>query len=230
MHPYETIRTEMLRRINDQTWPAGHTLPREDDLAEEFGVARGTIRRALSSLSEAGLIERKRRAGTRVVDRRGHRSTLTIPIVRHEIEARGAVYGYRRICVDDGASSPLDQALFKGAPLRHVRCLHLSDGKPFQLEDRFINLDTVPEAADAPFDTVSPNEWLVQRAPYSFIRTALRAELAHAIDQTHLGLTESEPVFVIERQTRFRDSPLTSVRLSHAASAFQIVTESGDLV
>ncbi|HCR67390.1 MAG TPA: hypothetical protein DIW38_12925 [Oceanicaulis sp.] len=146
------------------------------------------------------------------------------------MEARGAVYGYRRICVDDGASSPLDQALFKGAPLRHVRCLHLSDGKPFQLEDRLINLDTVPEAADAPFDTVSPNEWLVQRAPYSFIRTALRAELAHAIDQTHLGLTESEPVFVIERQTRFRDSPLTSVRLSHAASAFQIVTESGDLV
>ena len=40
MHPYESIRTEMLRRINDQSWPAGFTLPREEDLAEEFGVAR----------------------------------------------------------------------------------------------------------------------------------------------------------------------------------------------
>ena len=115
MHPYESIRTEMLRRINDQSWPAGFTLPREEDLADEFGVARGTIRRALASLSEAGLIERKRRAGTRVVDRRGHRSTLTIPIVRHEIEARGGRYGYQLICVDEAAASPLDPALFEGA-------------------------------------------------------------------------------------------------------------------
>ena len=230
MHPYESIRTEMLRRINDQSWPAGFTLPREEDLADEFGVARGTIRRALASLSEAGLIERKRRAGTRVVDRRGHRSTLTIPIVRHEIEARGGRYGYQLICVDEAAASPLDPALFDGAPLRHVRCLHLSDGKPFQLEDRLINLDAVPEAADETFETISPNEWLVQRAPYSFIRTALRAERAHQIDQDHLGLEAGAPVFVIERQTRFRDAPLTAVRLSNRADEFEIITESGDLL
>ena len=38
MHPYESIRTEMLRRINDQSWPAGFTLPREEDLAEGGGA------------------------------------------------------------------------------------------------------------------------------------------------------------------------------------------------
>ena len=150
--------------------------------------------------------------------------------MRHEIEARGGQYGYRLICVDEAAASPLDKTLFEGAPLRHVRCLHLSDDKPFQLEDRLINLDAVPDAADETFDTISPNEWLVQRAPYSFIRTGLRAELAHQIDQDHLGLKAGAPVFVIERQTRFRDAPLTSVRLSNRADEFEIVTESGDLL
>ena len=111
-----------------------------------------------------------------------------------------------------------------------MRCLHLSDGKPFQLEDRLINLDAVPEAADETFETISPNEWLVQRAPYSFIRTALRAERAHQIDQDHLGLEAGAPVFVIERQTRFRDAPLTAVRLSNRVDEFEIITESGDLL
>ena len=41
MHPYESIRTEMLRRINDQSWPAGFTLPREEDLAEELSSKEG---------------------------------------------------------------------------------------------------------------------------------------------------------------------------------------------
>lgn len=230
MHPYEAIRAEMLRRINDRTWPAGFTLPQEEKLAEEFGVARGTVRRALASLVDAGLIERRRRAGTRVVDRRSHSSTLTIPIVRHEIEARGAQYGYQLIA--RGAADPRvdPESTFGGASLLHVQCLHLSDGQPYQFEDRLINLDAVPEAGAEPFDTVSPNEWLVAQAPYSSIRTVLRAGLASEADITHLQLSAGDPVFVIERQTRFRDAPLTSVRMSHPAARFQISTQTDDLV
>ena len=230
MHPYEAIRAEMLRRINDRTWPAGFTLPQEERLAEEFGVARGTVRRALASLVDAGLIERRRRAGTRVVDRRSHSSTLTIPIVRHEIEAHGAQYGYRLIASGPAPADADRDNTFGGAALLHVQSLHLSDGRPYQFEDRLINLDAVPEAASAPFDSVSPNEWLVAQAPYSSIRTVLRAALAEPADLKHLQLSAGDPVFVIERQTRFRDAPLTSVRMSHPAARFQISTQTDALV
>jgi len=229
MHPYEAIRAEILRRINDQTWPAGFTLPQEEKLAEEFGVARGTMRRALSSLVDAGLIERKRRAGTRVVDRRSHSSTLTIPIVRHEIETKGARYGYRLIETELVDAIDPDAALFGAARLRRVLCLHLSDDAPYQLEDRLINVDAVPEAERETFTQISPNEWLVQRAPYSSIKTVLRAEQASHSDQTHLGLDAGTPVFVIERQTRFKDAPLTAVRLSHPADRFEISTQTSEL-
>ena len=89
MTRFAAIRDEMLRRINDGDWPVGHELPTEPQLAQEFGVARGTIRRAMDALSDQGLILRRKRAGTRVAARQGHASRMTIPIVRLGIEARG---------------------------------------------------------------------------------------------------------------------------------------------
>ena len=229
MHPYEEIRAEILRRINSRDWPAGFAVPHEEKLAEEFSVARGTVRRALASLVDAGLIERKRRAGTRVVGRKSHSSTLTIPIVRHEIEAGGRRYGYKLLQSGPcGADRDL-QGVFKGAPLQHVLCLHLSDGTPYQLEDRLVNLSAVPEAGAQDFSEISPNEWLVRRAPYSSIRTTLRAEPATGADARYLKLRKGEGIFVIERQTRLKTVPLTFVRMSHPASRYQIITETDDL-
>ncbi len=229
MHPYEEIRTEILRRINSQAWPAGFSVPHEEKLAEEFNVARGTIRRALSSLVDAGLIERRRRAGTRVVGRKAHSSTLTIPVVRHEIESGGHVYGYKLLSCEMGGAEMDDAAVFGDAPLRHILSLHLSDGRPYQLEDRLLNLSAIPEAREADFSELSANEWLIARVPYSSVRTTLRAEAATATDARHLKLKRGEPVFVIERQTRLDGEPLTQVRMSHPAASFHMTTATDDL-
>lgn len=228
MHPYEEIRTEILRRINSQAWPAGFAVPHEEKLAEEFGVARGTIRRAMATLVDAGLIERRRRAGTRVVGRKSHSSTLTIPVVRHEIESGGHAYGYKLLESGLCDRSKDDQGLFADAPLRHIISLHLSDGRPYQLEDRLVNLAAIPEARDADFSTVSPNEWLIARVPYSSVRTTLRAELPNADDAKYLKLQRNEPVFVIERQTQLNGNILTLVRMAHPANSFQMITATDD--
>lgn len=224
MHPYEQIRAELLRRINTRAWPAGHSIPHEEKLAEEFGVARGTVRRALAGLVDAGLIERRKRAGTRVTGRKGHSSTLTIPLVRHDIEEGGHAYSYRLLS-DEMVRSGADDPFFAVAELRHICCLHLSDEVPFQLEDRLINTDAVPEAKTADFSAISPNEWLIQQVPYSAVRTILRAGSASKADSVCLDLTKAEPVFLVERQTRLDEVPLTRVRLSHPASRYEIVTQ-----
>lgn len=228
MHPYERLRSEFLRRINDLTWAPGTSVPHEEKLAEEFQVARGTVRRALSSLVDAGLIERRKRAGTRVVDRKSSRSTLTIPVIRHEIESQGSQYRYQLLNSDILKSDEHD--VFGNVPVRHLLCLHLKDGAPYQLEDRYLNLTAIPDATEADFSKENPNEWLIARVPYSSVRTTLKADLASALDQTHLCLGASEPVFVIERQTQLKTDILTHVRLSHPASRFQITTKTKDLL
>ena len=60
------VHTELLRRINDKEWRPGSMLPNETDLAEEFGCARTTVNRAMRELADAGILDRKRKAGTRV--------------------------------------------------------------------------------------------------------------------------------------------------------------------
>lgn len=213
MHKYEKIRLELTRRINSQAWPVGASIPHEDELAEEFGVARGTIRQALSSLVDAGYLEKKRRAGTRVAYPKDHASTLRIALVREQVEQGGHTYGYRLLkdSIEDG--------------IRRVLCLHLRDDAPYQLEDREISLTGIPSAVAADFSQISPNEWLLQQQPYSRVQTVLKASAPNRNDRKHLELPRDEPVFLVLRETYLEEVWLTRVRLSHPASSYSVRME-----
>lgn len=214
VHKYEKIRLELTRRINSQAWPVGTSIPHEDELAAEFNVARGTIRQALSSLVEAGFLEKKRRAGTRVAYPRDHASTLRIPLVREQVEQGGHSYGYQLI---------KDEA---GDEVRRVLCLHLRDGAPYQLEDREMSLSGIPGAATADLSRISPNEWLLLQQPYSRVHTELRSSAPNRHDSKYLDLARAEPVFLVLRETYLDDVWLTRVRLSHPASTYAIQMDS----
>ena len=214
MHKYEKIRFELMRRINSRRWPVGTKIPHEEELAAEFGVARGTIRQALSSLVSAGFLEKKRRAGTRVAYPNVYASTLRIPLIKEDIERSGGTYHYRLLRDESERSE------------RRILCLHLSGDTPYQLEDRLIDLKNVPLAASADFSEISPNEWLVQHQPYSSVTTGLSAASPSKADRKYLKLGAAEPVFVMQRQTSLGAQLLTDVRLSHAAGTYSITTES----
>lgn len=59
----ETLRA----RLADGTWPVGTRLPGEHALSDELGVGRNTIREALRSLVNAGLLRARRGDGTYVI-------------------------------------------------------------------------------------------------------------------------------------------------------------------
>ncbi len=89
LQSWEAIRAEVLNRIRTRVWPPGALIPSEEALAEEFGCARATVNRALRELADAGVLERKRKAGTRVAALPVRKATLDIPVIRQEIAARG---------------------------------------------------------------------------------------------------------------------------------------------
>jgi DNA-binding transcriptional regulator YhcF (GntR family) len=62
--PYEQVRSELARQINDRTLAVGTKLPTVRKLADELGIAPNTIARSYRELEEAGLIETRGRAGT----------------------------------------------------------------------------------------------------------------------------------------------------------------------
>ena len=159
---WRDIRDELSRRIAAREWQPGAAVPGEEALAAELGAARATVNRALQDLARAGIVERKRRAGTRVALHPVREARFVIPLVRQEIEAKGAAYGYRLLgceAASAGGETRVRLGLGRRAPMLHVRCLHFADGAPYQYEDRWINLVAVPAAGKVSFDAVSPNEW-----------------------------------------------------------------------
>ncbi|MBI3492036.1 MAG: FadR family transcriptional regulator [Acidobacteria bacterium] len=60
----EAIADRIRVLILDRTFPAGRPLPGERDLAERFGVSRGSVRDAFRTLETIGLIETRHGQGT----------------------------------------------------------------------------------------------------------------------------------------------------------------------
>ncbi|GHC50654.1 GntR family transcriptional regulator [Neogemmobacter tilapiae] len=215
---FREVKAEILRRITQGIWPPGSLLPGELALAEEFACARATVNRALRELDEAGLLDRKRKAGTRVRLAPLRQARFEMPIVRLEIERTGARYRYVLIKKEllpapDWLAARLH--LGQGSTALHLLCLHLADGQPWQLEDRWINAQALPQVLDQDFHHEGPNEWLIRAVPYSEVEVSFLAAAAAAEEVTHLGFDPGDPVFRVERMTWWQSVGITHVTLSH---------------
>lgn len=218
MKGWEDIKAEVLRRIRLRQWPPGALMPTEEELAQEFGVARATVNRALRELAEAGVLERKRRAGTRVAMLPVRKATLDIPVIRLEVEARGQAYGFQ-VLKQAFMEPPVPLAsrlgLGPGIKLLYLETLHLADGKPFAHEVRWLNSEVLPRPMPD-FQAQSANEWLVAHVAYVTGDIAFTAEGASPREAAVLGVPTGAALFITERMTWTTESPITFVRLAHA--------------
>ncbi|MEU7665319.1 GntR family transcriptional regulator [Streptomyces lincolnensis] len=64
---FQRIADELRGRMADGTYPLRSFLPSQRDLAEELGVSRDTVQRALRELASEGWIESRQGSGSRVV-------------------------------------------------------------------------------------------------------------------------------------------------------------------
>ncbi len=224
---WQSVQDEVLRRIHAREWKPGDQIPNESDLALEFGCARTTVNRALRALAENGLLDRRRKAGTRVAAHPVAKATLDIAVIRQEVEARGQRYTYQRMArAEKVPPTTISTALqvAQASPLLHVRALHLANDTPYALEDRWINLDVVPRAQNEAFLYVSANEWLLQNAPYTHGQIAFSAVNATSEDADTLDCAPKEALVAVDRITWDRAQSVTKVRILYGAG-HQLTTQ-----
>lgn len=213
---YRDIKADILRKITMGDWSPGASIPNEIELAASFGVARATVNRAMRELAEEGIIERKRKAGSKVRMSPLRRARFDIPLVRREIENQRQSYRYALISSTvQGAPDWLRARLNLDTTTEvlHLVCMHFADGSPYQFEDRWINLGLLPEAREANFSTVGPNEWLVAAVPFSDAEISFSAATADQTLANHLGCSPGDALFQLERSTWWQDQAVTYVRL-----------------
>jgi len=214
---WQDVQSEVLNRISSRQWKPGQLIPNEVALAKEFGCARTTVNRALRTIAESGLLDRKRKAGTRVAKNPIRKAVLNIPIIRQEIEDQGQAYSHTLI------SSKLKQPpadirarmkLVANAKALHLITLHMSNQHPYVCEDRWINTAAVKDINSVDFTTTNANEWLVANAPFTHADISFSALQADCELVEQLGAKHNDALFVIERTTWQHETSITSVRLT----------------
>jgi GntR family histidine utilization transcriptional repressor len=181
-------------------------------------VARATVNRALRDLAEAGVLERKKRAGTRVAELPVRRARLEVPVIRLDVLGRGLAYDFQ-LLADRLAPAPVPVTARLGLPeglvMRYLETLHLAAGRPFVLESRWLNPEVLPDPAPD-FAAISVNEWLVTQVSLIAGDIAFTAEAASPREAEAMGVAPGTAMLVAERTTFGPRGPVTLVRLTHA--------------
>lgn len=216
---WRDVRDYMRDQILKSEFRPGEKLPRDEDIARQLDCARSTVHRAMQSLADDGLIERRRKGGTIVNPNPITRTKLDIPISRLEIEQRGHAYRHHLIDTKQTkAKAPFSARLGvqDGHPLLRIRALHLADGHPYIFENRWVSLKTTSEILDVDFSQISANEWLVRNRPYSRCDVQIFAAETTAEEAVFMETKAQTASLVLERTTWIDNDLITHVRAVHA--------------
>jgi GntR family transcriptional regulator, histidine utilization repressor len=219
----ERIRLEIEARIASGDWPPGHRIPFEHELVTQYDCARATVGKALTALVRAGLLERRRKAGTFVAYPHVQSAVLDIPDIGKAIAERTGSYRFDLLTSHIRRNDGLCGNFVGGTNLRHVTGIHQGQNGPFAFEDRLISLACVPDAAEADFTTLSPSAWLIQSVPWSQARHRISAIGANAEVSTHLAIPRHTPCLLVERWTWRTGTPVTYVCQTFRGDRFDLV-------
>lgn len=223
---YKQIRLNIERRILTGEWPPGHRIPFEHELMVRYGCSRMTVSKAIAELVQAGLIERRRRAGSFVRRPQLLSAVLKIADIRAEITALGRSYRYELTACKRRAAKKADLdrlRIPRAGEVAAITCRHFADGVPFATEDRLINLDAVPEAATADFTKEPPGTWLLEHVTWTQAEHNISAIAADRTAAAALGIAIGAPCLVVERHTWRAARTLTAVRLVYPGEAHRLV-------
>ncbi len=222
---YEQIKVFITHKIQDGSWAAGHRLPSESELVAQFRVARMTVNRALRELVEQGRIVRVAGVGSFVAENKPQSTLLQIANIASEIRDRGHDYRCEFLTAERIAAAP-DVAVWldlrPGESVFHTVCLHLENGIPVQLEDRYVNPRAVPDFLDQDFSVIPPSEYLVRNVPFDQIEHLVDAVLPTAEQAERLAMPLTDPCLLLTRRTWTRTVPVTLVRCLHPASRYRL--------
>lgn len=223
---HQRIVVDIEGKIVSGEWPVGHRIPFEVDLAKHYGCSRMTVNKVLTQLARAGLIDRVKKSGSFVSQPQAHSAVLEINDIRKEVESLKLAYSFALTRRVRRKATGADRVLLDvpaGASVLALTCLHLASNKPFCLEERLISLDTVPGAATADFDTITPGQWLLREVPWSSAEHRISAAGSDAETSKALAVPANTACLVIERRTWSGAGPVTQVRFTYPGDRHALV-------
>ena len=219
------------RGIADGRFAAGEKLPGEMEIAETYRVNRHTVRRALATLAERGLVRAERGSGTYVETQRlayplRSRTRFSEIVGAGGQEPRGQLID----ASEDFATREVarELGLKTGTPLIRIEALRLADRTPICVSTTWLSAERFPDAGRIFGSARSMTKLLAHYGIRDYRRASTRitAAVADATDAARLDLGLGRPVLVVDSTDVDLDGkPLVTKRSRFAAERVEFLVE-----
>jgi len=230
----ESSFTPLYHRLQDAirfTIDEGHlrpddVLPPERDLAAALSVSRVTIRNAIRSLVEEGLLVQRQGAGT-FVSRRIELTMKALTSFSEDVRARGMNPEYKMLDRHTGPALPIEAEMLDlkpGTPVTRLYRVRSANKKPMCIELTCLAATVLP--ADTPFGD-SLYSYLAQKNMRpERAQQRLRAELLDMEHARLLGVPAGAAgLFIEQRSYTAAGRPVEYVQSHYRGDSYDFVAE-----
>lgn len=202
---YAQVKALLTRRIASGEWKPGVMIPNEFQLAAEYDVSQGTVRKALVALEGAGLIVRHQGRGTYVAQHTRERSLFhffrIVGLDDQRREPWSRVLGFKT--VKASVDTALKLGVEKGAPLHLISRLRDINNIPAIVEEIYTPVKMMPDLVVDTGSQMIDEMYVIYQERYGITIAHASERLASiaatAEDARLLGLTAHTPLLEITR-------------------------------
>jgi len=215
---YLQLRDVLAERVASGQLKPGTALPNETDLAREFGVSAGTMRKALAVLEAEHLVTRRQGRGTFVNDpASGELANRFCNIRKPNGERASAEFQGEEITEGDANETECERlGLGKGDRVYRVRRLRLDGDQPIMVEDISLPAALFPNLVqeESPTGQIAA---LAQRHGILLGRAEERISIgtAEPTIARALGLKPGTPLLLLDRVMRSLDARPVEWRIGY---------------
>lgn len=208
---YYQLYDILCKDIKEGKYKPGDLLPTENDMIEQFGVSRVTVRKAMDMLMSDGLIGKRRGYGAYVEQKKMEQRLNKVVHFSNDMEQRGykasvKLLENRKVM----ATKTIAQALSipEGHPLIHIKRLRYADGVPMCIESAYLIYDWCPEVLNQDFAQLSLRHFLEENYDIVWKKASQKifAMKANAQIAGNLNIKDGDPMIYLERISYNKDN------------------------
>ncbi|KRM05711.1 transcriptional regulator [Liquorilactobacillus ghanensis DSM 18630] len=198
---YQYVLEEIFKKIQNEQYSVGELIPKEIDLSKQFKVSRATIRQAIQILVNKGYLERKKRRGTIVRQKKIEQDfTHIIESYSKEMSFKGLVpqtkvLFFKETRADKNVALQLKikQSDFVYKLIR----LRYANEQPIVLVESFIPEKIFPELINYDLENMSLYDLMEKnKLKVRYVKRTLEIMKADETVSELLNVSKNDPIFL----------------------------------
>jgi GntR family transcriptional regulator len=228
---YYQLKEILEKRIQSGEFQPGDKFLTDDELCQEYGLSRGTVRRSMEMLTGSGLLRREQGRGTFVNLPQQSPLFFHLSNFNEEMKMMGWQPSTRVIKLRTFPAS-MDIArhlqISAGEKAIEIIRLRLADEKPIAYETRYLSYKTCPQLLEENLEHQSIHSLLIDKYAIPLVRVCCTIE-ARALSEKEakfLQVESGSPGFAIERVTYSTgEKPITWYRTVYRGDVYRFSAE-----